>query len=61
MIKSYEVSENLIEFSFEENDIEDGSLTLSPKEVMESIKKMREALFSWSKLTGKRVDDPECH
>jgi len=34
---------------------------LTPKEVVELIKELRDSLFKWSKLTGKRVDDPACH
>lgn len=34
---------------------------LTPKEALELIKEIRKALFEWSKLTGKRVDDPACH
>jgi len=35
--------------------------TLTPKEALELIKELKKGLFDWSKLTGKRVDDPECH
>lgn len=37
----------------------DGILT--PKEALKLIKDITNALFEWSKLTGKRMDDPACH
>lgn len=36
----------------------DGILT--PKEVLDLIRELKESLFKWNKLTGKRVDDPAC-
>jgi len=38
-----------------------GYITLTPKEVLDLIRELREALFAWSKLTGKRIDSPECY